>query len=202
MLLNIIHIILLNILTSNSGSLISYSIVDKSSLTLSGSSNINKFECVTFDNFTDGSILVENDINKQTINFSNASLRLKIKSFDCKNPLLNRDFYSTLQASKSPYIEVELLNAIPENKNRLINSSNGKFKANVAITLNGRCRFDEIIVSWQKNNDDTFRFIGTKQLLMSDFGIDTPVAALGLIKVHNEILIHFDLYIQANPKVI
>ncbi|KAB2869072.1 MAG: YceI family protein [Bacteroidales bacterium] len=202
MIFGFISILFLNIFNSSSGSLIAYSINDKSSLTLSGSSNINKFECVTFDNFSNGSIFVENDLNNQSLRFSNALLRLKIKSFDCRNPLLSRDFYNTLQANKNPYIEVELLNVISDSKNRIINSNSGKIKANVAITLNGKCRFDEITVSWHKNDENTIRFIGTKQLLMSDFGIQAPVAAMGLIKVHNEILIHFDLYIQAEPKVI
>lgn len=196
MLINLITILLLSSDPSTTGSLISYSINEKSSLTISGSSNINKFECSTFDNFTDGYILVDTDITKQTFNVSNATLRLKIKSFDCKNPLLNKDFYSTLQAHKSPYIEVELLNVVPISNSKISSSNNGKFKANVAITLNGKCRFDEIIVSWDKSDNNLFRFIGTKQLLMSDFGIQAPVAALGLIKVHDEILINFDLYIQ------
>ena len=117
--------------------------------------------------------------------------------------LIHTDIYSGhVLANKNPYIEVELLNVISDSKNRIINSNSGKIKANVAITLNGKCRFDEITVSWHKNDENTIRFIGTKQLLMSDFGIQAPVAAMGLIKVHNEILIHFDLYIQAEPKVI
>lgn len=201
-MISLLIISFFNLITLSSGSLISYTIVENSSLTLSGSSNINKFECATFDNFSNGNIFITKTNNKQTITFENASLKLKIKSFDCKNPLLNNDFYKTLNANKSPYIEVELLNATPISFEKTATSNQGKFKTNIAITLNGKCRFDEIIVSWQKNSDNTFRFVGTKQLLMSDFGIEAPVSALGLIRVNNEILIHFDLIIQAESKII
>ncbi|MGE0077738.1 MAG: YceI family protein [Bacteroidales bacterium] len=200
MIHTLISILLLNILAPNPSGLISYTINSNSILTLTGSSNINKFECTTNTIITNGNILLEQDNAEQSILFSNAKLKLEIKTFDCKNPLLNKDFYSTLNAEKSPYIEIELLNATPIKNNKTINTIEGNFKAKVAITLNGKCQYDEIIVSWQKIENNTFRFLGTKQLLMSDFGINAPVMALGLIRVNKEILIHFDLYIQTNYK--
>lgn len=198
MFFNLIILLLVGLTPPNSASLISYTIDNKSSLTLSGSSNINRFECTNFDSFSNGYVLVDNDISKQQISFSNATLHLKIRSFDCKNPLLNRDFYNTLNASESPYIDVELLNAFPVPDIASGNISSGKFNANVAITLNKKCRYDEIMVTWEKIDGNTYRFIGTKELRMSDFEIVAPVTALGLIRVSNDILIHFDLYIQSS----
>lgn len=198
MLTNIIFVMLLNLLTPTTSNRVSYAITEKSSLTLSGSSNVNKFACKTYDNISDGSILIETNDRGNTVSFSNAVLRIKIKSFDCKNPLITKDFYHNLDADNNPNIDVELLHAIPVSGGKILKSSKGRFKADVAISLNGMSRLDEIIVHWQRVEENLYRFTGSKKLQMSDYGIDSPVAALGIIKVRDDIFISFDLYIKAN----
>lgn len=206
MLVNIILLFLLNLMPSGTvnpssiSSKISYSIRENSSLTLAGSSNVNKFECTTYDNFSNGFIFIQPEEDGNYVKFTNAVLSIDIKSFDCKNPILNKDFYNTLNARETPTIEVELLNAVSITRGKILQSNNGKFKADVAISLNGTSKADQLIISWEKVGHNLYRFIGEKKLLMSDFDIETPVAALGFIKVHDDILISFDLYIQAGPK--
>ncbi len=184
-----------------SSSKISYSIREKSSLTLAGSSNVNKFECTTYDYFSNGFIFIQPEEDGNYVKFTNAVLSIDIKSFDCKNPILNKDFYNTLNARETPSIDVELLNAVSLTRGKILQSTNGKFLADVAISLNGTSKADQLIVTWEKVGHNLYRFIGEKKILMSDFDIVTPVAALGLIKVHDDILIRFDLYIQAGKKL-
>lgn len=180
---------------------ISYSIREKSSLTLAGSSNVNKFECTIYDNFSNGFIFIQPEEDGNYVKFTNAVLSIDIKSFDCKNPILNKDFYNTLNARETPTIDVELLDAVSLTRGKILQSTNGKFLADVAISLNGTSKADQLIVTWEKVGHNLYRFIGEKKLLMSDFDIETPVAALGFIKVHDDILIRFDLYIQAGQKL-
>jgi hypothetical protein len=201
MLLNAFLIILLNFIAPVSSNRVNYSIIERSSLSLSGSSNVNKFECTTYDNFSNGFIVIHTEEEEETVKFNNAVLKINIKSFDCKNPLLTKDFYNTLNAKENPTIDVELLSAEPMGMSKILRSNKGKFKAEVAISLNGTSKLDQIIVNWEKTGFNTYRFIGEKKLLMSDFDIESPVSALGLIKVKDEINISFDLFIQANPKI-
>lgn len=207
MTINLILLFFLNLIPSGTinppgtNNKISYSIKEKSSLTLSGSSNINRFECTTYDNFSNGYIFIQSEDDVNYVKFTNAVLKINIKSFDCKNPILNKDFYSTLNASETPSIDVELLSAIPLTQGKILKTNSGKFKADVAISLNGTSKADQIIVYWEKVGSNLYRFTGEKKLFMSDFGIETPVAALGLIKVHDDINISFDLYVLAGTKL-
>ncbi len=202
MLLNLFLFIFISLVAPVSSNRISYSIKDNSSLTLMGSSNLNRFQCTTYENLSNGYIYIITEDEKDYVKFTNAILKINIKSFDCKNPMLNKDFYRALNANESPTIDVELLGAVPVNSGKILRTRDGRFIADVAITLNGISRPDEIIVHWEKTASNVYRFIGEKELRMSDFDIDPPVAALGLIKVHDEITIHFDLFIQANSKII
>lgn len=200
MLINIILFLLLNSPAPDTVLRISYTIQEQSSLTLSGSSNVNKFECTTYNNFTNGNIYIQSDKKGRSVNFTNALLHIDVKSFDCQNPLLNRDLYHTLNAKKSPYIDVELHQALPISESKLLKAYSGKFKADVTITLNGISKADHIIVLWHKVGPDLYRFTGTKELLISDFGIKKPVTALGLIRVDDDIKIDFDLFIKSVPR--
>ncbi len=196
MFLNLFLFVFMNIITPVSVNRINYSIKENSSLTLMGSSNINNFQCTNYENFSNGYIYIINEDEKDYVKFTNAVLKIDIKSFDCNNPLLNKDFYKTLNANKTPTIDVELLGAVPISNGKILRSRNGIFVADVAITLNGTTKADAIEVHWERTGLNTYRFIGDKKLNMSDFGIDSPVAALGLIKVRDEIIIHFDLFIR------
>lgn len=194
-------IVFLNLLTPVTSNRVAYSIREQSSLTLAGSSNVNEFECTTYDNFSNGYVYIISEENKEVLNFNNAVLKINVKSFDCHNPMMNKDFYKTLNAKESPTIDVELLSAVPLSGGKILKSQSGSFIADVSITLNNNSKADEIVVEWEKTGYNVFRFRGEKKIQMSDFGIESPVAALGLIKVNDEIKIYFDLYVQAFPKI-
>lgn len=209
MIANIIIITLINLITSGFASAptvkvskVNYTVTEKSSLTLTGSSNVNRFSCTTYDNLSNGVTYIRAEENGDYVTFNNAVLSINIKSFDCRNPMLNKDFYNTLNAKETPTIEIELLTATPLTRGKILNSNSGKFNADVAISLNGTSKPEQIIVSWQKVGNNIFRFQGEKKLHMTDFDIEAPVAALGLIKVNNDINIQFDLYVKASPKLL
>jgi hypothetical protein len=118
MLLNVFLFFLLNIIAPVSSNKVNYSIIERSSLSLSGSSNINKFQCSTYDNFSDGFIVIHTENEEETVKFNNAVLKINIRSFDCKNPILTKDFYNALNAKENPTIDVELLSAEPMGMNK------------------------------------------------------------------------------------
>lgn len=202
MLLNLFILVFLNLVAPVTSNRISYSIKENSSLTLMGSSNVNSFQCSSNENLSNGIIYILTEDEKDYVKFTDAVLKINVKSFDCENPMMTKDFYKTLHANESPTIDVELLGASPLAGTKILKSNKGRFVADIAITLNGISKSDQLIVYWEKTGLNVFRFIGDKELKMSDFDIDSPVAALGLIKVRDEITIHFDLFIQANPKII
>lgn len=202
MLLNLFILVFLNLVTPLTSNRFSYSIKENSSLTLMGSSNINSFQCTTYENISKGFIYIITEDEQDYVKFANAILKINVKSFDCGNQIMNKDLYKTLNANESPTIDVELLGASPLTSGKILKSGDGRFVADVAITLNGNSKADQLIIQWEKTGYNVYRFTGNKELKMSDFDIESPVAALGLIKVRDEITIHFDLFIQASPKII
>jgi hypothetical protein len=199
MLNGLLLFILFGFESAPTGRLLSYSIKDNSTITLSGSSNVNSFECTINSNLTNGYLSVNADKENGAVNFHNALLKINVSSFDCKNPIMSRDLQKTLRADKYPLIEAELITATPFLVNSKPNASRGKIKTSVAITISGKCRIIDLVVEWQMISATEYRFVGSKQLLMSDFDIAAPSAAFGLIKVNNDIVINFDFTIQTSP---
>lgn len=187
-------IILINLLAPINGrSIVAYSINEKSSLTISGTSNINCFECTTTNYLENGQIVIERDYYPNMYKFYNSIIQISIRSFKCGNSFLNRDFYNTLAADSHPTIDIELLNATtPPGRND--DADTGNVLVTTSIRINSVARKEEITVNYSKTNN-VYRFNGSKVLMMSDFGISAPVSPLKLIKVNNEITIHFDLYV-------
>ncbi|HUW05275.1 MAG TPA: YceI family protein [Williamwhitmania sp.] len=176
-----------------------YHIVEPSRLTIAGSSNVNNFECTSSSNFNDGSAIIVSHENGRSLQFSNASINLKIKSFDCKNNLLNRDFYRTLNADTNPTIRIELQQI--ETSSTATSGKWNKFKSKVTITLNKVSKDINLDLSGCQYQVGDYHVCGSTELHMSDFGIKPPTTMLGLIQVENKITIDFDLFLQTSPTI-
>jgi hypothetical protein len=187
-------------LLTNTGAMsyYSYTIQEESWVSITGSSNVNTFECYSSSNFTKGNVIVDLNTDSKELLFTNASLALEISSFDCKNPFLNKDLYKALGAEKNPHISIELIDA----EFLQIESASmrtGKLKVSLAITLNNKCKIINLPIQWIKVGDFAYRFVGSKEINMTDFEIKPPSPAFGLIKVSELISINFSLIINANP---
>lgn len=189
----------LPIATSTSNlSVYSYTINEQSWVSLSGSSNVNSFECYSSSKFAKGNLTVKLKEREKGISFSNALMNLSIKSFDCKNPILNKDLYEALGADDAPYISIELIDATPTRQMQVGNTLVGTINATMAITINSKCKMVEVLIDWQRTGPDMFRFTGSKVMNMTDFDITPPSPAFGLIKVDNKISINFSMMVEAS----
>lgn len=184
--------------SSGSSNSYTYTIREESWVSLSGSSNVNTFECFSNSKHSGGDLVVNINSGTKEINFSNAQMNLNIKSFDCKNPILNKDLYKALGADDVPYISIELIEAIPTRQMQAGQILTGTIRATIAITLNNKCKMVEIPIDWQRVGPTNFRFTGSKQMNMTDFDITPPSPAFGLIKVDNHISINFSMLVEAN----
>ncbi len=177
-----------------SGNFFSYIINEKSRITLLGTTNINTFECISDSEIPRGYLVAEILPGSNAIFFSDATLPLKVNSFDCGNRLMNKDLHNVLGGSSSPYITIKLNEARPVTSVQMAKS--GKIRAEVIISINGKTKHTDLVIEYQTNNNHTYYITGTKQLKMSDFGIVPPSPAMGLVKVRDQIVINFDLLIE------
>lgn len=160
-----------------------------SSLSISGNTNINEFEC-DFNTlyFKDQDIRVHFSEKGEVLNFKNSILPLENEKFDCGNRRINKDFKDLLKTEKHPEILLRI-------KEIDMNS-----RENARVTLN----FE--IAGINKNysfpvqvtgEDRELCFNGKLQLNIKDFNLEAPSKMFGLIVIEEEIDINFNLNILA-----
>jgi hypothetical protein len=174
-----------------------YKIHEDSWVSISGSTNINSFQCTSINNILQGNLVVSRSPLTGSLIFTDAIMQLNIVGFDCKNRQMSRDMHEAMGAEKNPIIEIKLISAEKDSKNQ--SSSNfGKIRAKIAITLNGITKETTIFVNW--HNVDNYHYVlnGSKEISMKDFQIDPPSKAFGMVKVCENITINFNLVIQTS----
>ena len=176
-----------------SGSFYSYSVHPDSWISLNGTTNVNSFECMSDRQMPRGHILADAHPKTNAIMFSDAILELEVTSFDCENRRMNRDLQNALGVNTHPHIRIHLLEAQPLPQNGAQQPVNIK----VAISLNGVVKNTEVMVHLDQPDEYNYVIKGSKDLKMSDFNVEPPSPALGLIKVRDKINITFNLRVQA-----
>lgn len=163
-------------------------ILPGSSLSISGNTNINEFEC-DFNTlyFKDQDITVNFSEQGDVLNFRNSVLPLENEKFDCGNRRINKDFKDLLKTDKHP----EILLRIKE--------IDMKRREKAKVTLN----FE--IAGVEKNytfpvqvtgEDQELCFNGKLQLNIKDFNLEAPSKMFGLIVIEEKIDINFNLNIK------
>ncbi|MCF8247932.1 MAG: hypothetical protein K9J37_22410 [Saprospiraceae bacterium] len=171
-----------------------FSIGKKSVLKLEGKTNLNRFTCGCSEIFQPQRFLIAQADGSLGFNFSLATLKLKIKSLDCGNILINKDLQKALHASEHTHITIELKCVEQGKCNHLTEFKDWvKLKALTKITLNGISKEYWLSIAAMKSSPNQYRFIGTKTLNMTDFCVAPPMAMFGMIKVEDAITINLDL---------
>lgn len=159
----------------------------RSSVSINGSSNVNKFE-------------LKNDLAcisiKRTCNKSDSLALLTkkywftipAKNFKADNQHIYKDFLSLIRAREYPEIKVGFT---LKDLHRLMGSKT-PISFPVDISLAGTTKSYNITCGFSSCADNCFSVSGSKRMALTDFNIDPPQKILGLIKVNNEINITFD----------
>jgi len=170
-----------------------------SSLSISGSSNVNTFSCLCEQPLQPMQIGLTVQPGDQLARFKGAVLELKSRALDCGHKGMNKDMYQTLEADQHPTIDIKL-EAVryqpgysPEFCSEWVT-----MLASANLTVAGRTKRVHLQIQGKQTGEDQYRFRSQLPIQMTDFGIEPPTALLGLVKVDNEITIHLDLTLTAN----
>jgi len=175
----------------------SFMITGDSDLYLNGSSNINEFSCVClcYEKNQQHRFQMSGSSGKWDMKFHHTSLDLRTNELDCGHRGINKDLYKTLNSEEHPHITIELLRVdVPEQLDEHPGWS--RLTALTAITIAGVRREVEMSVRGQRIDSENFRFVGEKDLYMSNFNLEPPKPLFGLIKVHDLIQIYLDLSVR------
>ncbi len=182
--------------TAGSGFLYAYQVHPNSWIALSGTTNVNSFTCTSAGEIPNGYIVADILPGSNAVFFSDASLNIKVSSFDCKNRIMSNDLHEAMGGRKHPIVSIRLKEIRPQQQAK--SKGKGKLRAEFAITLNGVTRDADIIVDYHEHSPLNMLLGGSKDLLMSDFGIDPPSPAMGFVKVRDKVSISFHLLVETS----
>ncbi len=181
-------------LAGNTG-LFTYHIGQESIVSIHGTTNVNSFKCVSDGNIQGGYLVTDHFPGEQLILFSDAGLDLEIRSFDCRNRMMNKDFRQALGGEEYPFIKISLLETRIE---KGVGGEEKRLIATVQVRIKEESVKKEVAVELSKQGNMNFFAEGGAHLRMSDFGIEPPSPALGIIRVDDEIEVRFRLSVEAN----
>jgi hypothetical protein len=171
---------------------------DGSRLWIQGTSTVSAWTCKADE--LDGRAVLASPGAEQVQRRDKPSARLvvPVSSFECGRERMNRDFVEALKGPRHPEIvyvltEARVLDEPP--------SEDGWYRLSVRgdLSIAGRTETVEAVAWGRRMESGEFRVRGSKPLTMSAFGVQPPVALLGLVKAHDQIEVHFDLVAATDP---
>jgi hypothetical protein len=168
---------------------------NESKLAINGESNINDFKCEV-GRYNRADNLQLNSSTGPGYLFSENQMVINLLEFDCGKKLITRDFRQTLNADKNSEMVISFisLDRLPtENIN--IEELIGK----IQITIAGVSRETEIELSISNMGNGIIHLHGNKDFSFTDFELEPPSKAMGLISVKNELEVTFDLILEEMP---
>lgn len=167
----------------------SWVIERNSTLAIDGSSNINKFTCDIREYVRTDTLRGVNDQAKKKYLFSNSSLFVEIRKFDCHHKYITADFRKMLKSEEYPNLVIRFV-SLDEFHHQ------GIVKGLVDIELAGRKKRMEIAYNCTHFGSNQMRLDGDKVMKFSDFQLEPPRKIGGLIRINEEIKVHFNLYFR------
>lgn len=193
----IIPLSILSLSSSNNSKKLTYQILEGSNLSISGSSNVHDFTCACQQDFIPDVIEMDIPSKKIEILFSRTDLHITTKTLDCGKKLMNQDMYETLKADEYPFITITLKKAIQDPEYCLSTCINWvEMNVIAEISIAGTCKLVPLFVEAKQIEEDSYRFVSSTKLQMTDFNIEPPEALMGMIKVSNDITIELDLSVR------
>lgn len=161
-------------------------VLPSSALSITGDTNINKFECVFNTTYLKEAQQVFYSRKDSIMTFTGAALTLNTQGFDCGNKGINQDFHDLIKSDEYPEILLEISKVKLRTKNFGV--------ATICITMAGKQKFYDVPVNIK--NGDIAQFQGELELNIKDFGLEPPKKLFGIIVVKDDIEISFDLKVK------
>lgn len=184
------------LLNSSNTYKVKYQIDPSSKMCLKIATNVNTINCNCEDKFYSEYHTAEIDASNTTLNFSKTSLKINVKTINCKNYLLNKDLHKSLDAEKFPTITFELQSLLPSHLDKdLKHDKDYSYTAKTFITIAGKTHPQQIKVCVRKCDDDTYQLRANKDISMAEYCIQ-PKSPFSFIKINDIVNIQLDLSIK------
>ena len=177
-----------------------YVLIDKSTMTIAGTSTIHDWEADVEDMQAqigfDASALEADTTQNPVTSFS---LSVPVESIESGKGGMNKKIYGALKEKEHPQITFELTGAeLTTGQGTNGNQAAFQLMATGQITIAGVSNEVSFPVDAYAPNSNTYRFAGSYEINMKDYDVDPPSAVFGTIKSGEKVTVNFDVYFQKN----
>jgi len=166
-------------------------ISENSSLSVNGSTNINKFSCdITSCDEADTLIVHK---SKKAVTLS-GSINPTVLSFDCHKAMMTHDLRKTLKAKKYPRLHIRFLtlSELPE-----LSAKPASITGKVEIEIAGIKKCYTVNYQITEDTDKVIHLIGSRDLEFSDFKLVPPKKLGGMIRTKDQLAVAFHLKMKS-----
>ncbi len=157
----------------------------RSRIWIEGRSTLKRFTCTTTRVEGYGVVKAGGAVQGQLV--------VAVQAFDCGKQSMNRDLQKALQADRFPEIRFEPRKVV------VLETPTGdaaRLDITGTLTIAGAARTVRFVASGQLLAAGRARLTGLLPLKLTDFDVKPPTALFGLIRVYDQITVHFDLTMQ------
>jgi hypothetical protein len=171
---------------------VTWVVMQGSSLTVNGSTNVNTFQCDIVNYNLPDTVTCFKLQQRGAVLPMTGKLNLSIDAFDCHNKMMTSDLRKTLKAKDFPILSVKFItiNSFPDFKNPT------KITGIVDIGLAGVSKKFEINYYFTADDKNHVRLKGDQKIHFSDFNLNPPSKLGGIIKAKDELLVEFKLNLK------
>ncbi|WP_316766438.1 YceI family protein [Pedobacter frigiditerrae] len=165
-------------------------ISENSSLSVNGTTNINKFSCAILQYPKTDTVTVAQDKNNKIV--LSGLLNIEVKNFDCSNMMMTKQLLKTLQDEKFPILRIKFL-SLKETPS--LDQGKSFIKGNVEIVIAGVAKRFEICYQLKMKNN-SLELIGLQPINFSDFNLSPPKKMGKLIQAKDQLIVAFSLKME------
>jgi hypothetical protein len=166
-------------------------ISESSSLSVNGTTNINKFACdIPAYDQTDTLTLTRG--SKEVM--LSGDIRLNVQSFDCHNAIMTHDLRKTLKEKEFPRLHIKFLSlsGFPE-----LTAKPAMITGSVDIELAGAAKRFQVNYQVSIDPQKNIHLLGSRDVNFSDFNLIPPRKLGGMIKTNDKLNVAFHLKMRA-----
>lgn len=159
----------------------SYKLTGTPNFTIAGTSTMHDWTMTSTQATCEAS--VEADASGKVVKINSVTLTLKAESLKSGKSAMDKNAYKSLKTDKFKDIRFQLTSATVQGET---------ITANGTLTIAGSSKPTEITLSG-KPSGNGIRFQGSKDIKMSEFGVEPPSFMFGSVKTGDDIKITFDI---------
>jgi polyisoprenoid-binding protein YceI len=159
---------------------------------LEGSSTLRDFKCDAAK--LEGSVgtaaaATDLAVDRLQATVRSAEVIIPVADLDCGNGTMNGHLRKALKAGHHPLIRFQMVD------HRVVAAKNGEGTVTMTgkLDIAGTEKTVTLDALASRDASGNLRVRGSKELLMADFGVKPPTLMMGLAKVKDRVVVHFDV---------